>query len=146
MKKLIFLTLLFFPFLHMSAQELNTFKTSRDSVLLLRNNLLSEKNELLRITDSLKKESLSLTDRITSTNNEILSMLNKAFGKENGGRVFNKQIWKGMTDKMLSCSWGKPDKIDKNIEKWGVFTQWYYGKITFFFKNGKLTDWEEIKN
>ncbi len=51
-----------------------------------------------------------------------------------------------MTERMLKDSWGEPDKIDKNMEKWGVFTQWYYGNITYFFKNGKLIAWEEENN
>ncbi len=48
-----------------------------------------------------------------------------------------------MTDEMVRDSWGKPDKIDKNVERWGVFTQWYYGNVTFFFRDGKLTEWDE---
>ncbi|MCH8326702.1 MAG: hypothetical protein IIB83_09140 [Bacteroidetes bacterium] len=30
-------------------------------------------------------------------------------------------------------------------KKWGIFTQWTFGDVTFFFKNGKLFEWEEIK-
>ena len=48
-----------------------------------------------------------------------------------------------MTDKMLEESWGKPDNITSNKEKWGMFTQWYYGEITYFFKNGELLGWEQ---
>ena len=50
-----------------------------------------------------------------------------------------------MTENMLNDSWGKPDKIDVNKEKWGVFSQWYYGNITYFFRDGSMIDWEEKK-
>ena len=65
------------------------------------------------------------------------------YGKKFGPRVAQKQIWKGMKDEMVKDGWGSPDRIDKNVEPWGVFTQWYYGDIIFFFKNCKLIDWEE---
>ena len=87
-----------------------------------------------------------LDEKISSILEEINSIYKKKFGKEKANRIINKQIWKGMTEKMLRASWGTPDKIDKNVEKWGVFTQWYFGDVTFFFKNGKLTDWEETNN
>ena len=48
-----------------------------------------------------------------------------------------------MTEKMLKDSWSEPDRKTRNKKKWGLFTQWYYGTITYFFKNGVLTDWEE---
>lgn len=67
------------------------------------------------------------------------------YGNKNGVRVSNGSIWKGMTEHMLNDSWGKADKVHANVKKWGIFTQWTYGDVTFFFKNGKLFEWEEIK-
>ena len=93
--------------------------------------------------DSLKNLSTEIENKIEVVLEEINSMYVKKFGKEKANRIVNKQIWKGMSEKMLRASWGAPDKIDRNVEKWGAFTQWYYGVVTFFFKNGKLTDWEE---
>lgn len=125
--------------------DLATFKTSRDSLKKLILTLLTNKNKLKQEIDSLKKLSSYLDEKINLANREIEEVLIKKFGRENGKRIYNKQIWKGMTEKMLLISWGKPDKIDKNVEKWGTFTQWYYGKITFFFRDGKLIDFEESK-
>ena len=64
------------------------------------------------------------------------------YDEEIGNKIAYKQIWIGMTDKMVKDSWGEPDQVDKNIEAWGTFTQWYYGDVTFFFKDGILTDLE----
>ena len=50
-----------------------------------------------------------------------------------------------MTEDMLNDSWGKPDRTNKIKKKWGIFTQWYYGDITYFFKNSKLIEWEQKK-
>ena len=44
---------------------------------------------------------------------------------------------------MVRDGWGKTDQINNNVERWGTFTQWSYGNITFFFRDGNLTDWEE---
>lgn len=107
-------------------------------------NEVSKKNLIDEIAE-LKKISSGLTEKIRLATLEIEKLYTDKFGKEIGVRIYNKQIWKGMTDKMLLASWGKPDRIDKNVEKWGTFTQWFYGKITFFFRDGNLTDWEELK-
>lgn len=105
--------------------------------------LLSESIRLKAQIDSLKSISNELDDKIGAALEEINHLYVKRFGKDRANRIINKQIWKGMTEKMLRASWGEPDKIDKNVEKWGVFTQWYFGDVTFFFRDGKLTDWEE---
>lgn len=122
-----------------------SLKKITDSLKTLRHNLLFQQKNFKSEVESLKVHSNKLTEQIGEANLEIEKLYTNKFGKETGRRIFNKQIWKGMTEKMLLASWGKPDKIDKNVEKWGVFTQWYYGNVTFFFRDGKLTDWEEKK-
>ncbi|MCF8266381.1 MAG: hypothetical protein K9I99_17935, partial [Melioribacteraceae bacterium] len=77
---------------------------------------------------------------ITNCKEEILVL---KYGQEYGMRVSMGRVWKGMSENMMRDSWGEPDKIDKNKEKWGVFSQWYYGEIVYFFKDGKLTEWEQ---
>lgn len=146
----IFVLILFFNSLLCIAQsekkyDPQSYRTEYDSLLTQKNKSINSKQELLSEIDKLKKQSSDLSDKIFAINLEIEELYTDKFGKEFGSRIYNKQIWKGMTEKMLSASWGKPDKIDKNVEKWGTFTQWYYGKITFFFRDGKLTDWEELK-
>lgn len=121
------------------------FRHQNDSLSASKREFLNTKENLLKEINDLKKKSAGLDEEIRIATLEIEKLYTNKFGKEFGIRIYNKQIWKGMTDKMLQASWGKPDKIDKNVEKWGTFTQWYYGKITFFFRDGKLTDWEELK-
>jgi len=146
MKKLLFLLLVSYSFLFGQAKiNFRDYKSEKDSLLNQNSKLLIEKKSLLKEIDSLKNFSNVLEEKINSANREIEELYIKKFGRENGIRVYNKQVWKGMTEKMLLAGWGKPDKIDKNVQKWGTYTQWYYGKITFFFKDGKLIDFEESK-
>jgi hypothetical protein len=121
------------------------YKSEFDSLKFLKEQNEISKKTLLNDIVELKKISADLNNQIMLITQEIEKLYTDKFGKEIGLRIYNKQIWKGMTEKMLSASWGKPDKIDRNVEKWGTFTQWYFGKITFFFRDGKLTDWEELK-
>ncbi|MCW8849580.1 MAG: hypothetical protein OQJ81_06325 [Melioribacteraceae bacterium] len=113
-----------------------------DSLSTEKNNLLIEKAKLISSIDSLKNYLSEL--EIKSESSRALQLKRK-YGSEIGNRVALGQVWKGMSEKMLEDSWGKPDKITKNKEKWGTFTQWYYGEITYFFKDGIMTDWEEKK-
>lgn len=149
MKILLITFLLLITFISITGQEKNInaddFRHKNDSLSAAKKEFLNTKENLFKEIRDLKKKSSGLDEEIRLATLEIEKLYTNKFGKEFGIRIYNKQIWKGMTDKMLQASWGKPDKIDKNVEKWGTFTQWYYGKITFFFRDGKLTDWEELK-
>ena len=124
-----------------SAQESGSSKKEKyDSLKIKRTQLIAEK-ESLKL--AIEKDEKTLDSLKQLVKNSISALYIQRYGKDYGTRVANGQVWKGMTDKMLRDSWGKPDKIDKNVEKWGVFTQWYYGTITYFFRDGKLTDWED---
>ncbi|MEE9431498.1 MAG: hypothetical protein V3V16_10680 [Melioribacteraceae bacterium] len=118
------------------------FSFLTDSLSTKKNNLLNEKEKLLVEIDSLKNYIAELEPKLKSSRGKQLV---RKYGKKIGGRIASGKVWKGMTEKMLKDSWGKPDRVTKNKEKWGTFTQWYYGTITYFFKNGKMTDWEELK-
>ena len=113
-----------------------------DSLSLQKSNYISEKETLIKEISILEKRMIDLTEQLM---NAQIDLLVKKYGKENGMRIAQGRVWKGMTEKMLKDSWGEPDKITKNKEKWGTFTQWYYGKITYFFKDGVMIDWEELK-
>jgi hypothetical protein len=113
-----------------------------DSLSTEKNDLLIEKAKLIASIDSLKNYLSEL--EVKSESSRALQLKRK-YGSEIGNRVALGKVWKGMSEKMLEDSWGKPDKIAKNKEKWGTFTQWYYGEITYFFKDGIMTDWEEKK-
>lgn len=116
------------------------FNLQRDSLIAVRASLTAEKAVIKSEIDSLKEHIIFLEREIEETK---LKLYIKKYGQENGMRVASGQIWKGMSEKMMRDSWGEPDKINKNVEKWGVFTQWYYGDIIYFFRDGILTDWEE---
>ena len=138
---------LFFCSITMFAQNSSPIDKERydflyDSLSTEKNNLLIEKAKLISSIDSLKNYLSEL--EIKSESSRALQLKRK-YGSEIGNRVALGQVWKGMSEKMLEDSWGKPDKITKNKEKWGTFTQWYYGEITYFFKDGIMTDWEEKK-
>ncbi len=124
-------------FAQMTEEEYNSKKES----------LTLQKKELIREIETLKSEIENLQNRIPELEQEMITAFRELYvlkyGEDIGQRVAYKQIWKGMTDEMVREGWGEPDTINRNVEKWGVFEQWKYGYITFFFKDGKLTEWDE---
>lgn len=124
----------------------NIYTSSRDSLTARKIYFQQEVKNYKSQIDSLNQLSIYLDESINRILKEIDDLYIGKFGKENASRILNKQVWKGMSDKMLHASWGKPDRIDTNKERWGLFTQWYYGDVIFFFRDHKLTDWEETKN
>lgn len=101
----------------------------------------SNKNEQLRETiDSLKMLRDSLQKKLREEQRELYIM---KYGEEAGNKIALGQIWMGMTEEMMRDSWGEPDSITVNDQDWGRYSQWYYGEITYFFKDGELFEWEE---
>jgi hypothetical protein len=150
-----FLLLLFIIIGHLEYGQTNSgmnkkqYDVQTDSLRVLKLSLTNINKQMEKEIDSLRKVSDSLDKKLNKAQSELKKVQHsfyvKKYGQENGNRVFEGKVWKGMTEKMLKDSWGKPDKTHRNNYKWGVFTQWYYGNITYFFKNGKLIDWEEKK-
>jgi len=110
-------------------------------------NINSQKEYLIKHNNKIKGEIDSLNmilknlDVVLKANLKNLYILK--YGEEDGSRVANRKVWKGMTEQMLQDGWGKADTVTANSYKWGLYTQWTYGDITFFFKNGKLFEWED---
>jgi hypothetical protein len=98
------------------------------------------------ITD-LKNEIEEMSNTIPELEQEVITAYRELYvlqyGEDFGHRVAYNQVWKGMSEEMMHDSWGEPDKIDSNVQSYGVFNQFYYGDVTFFFRDGKLIDWEE---
>lgn len=111
-----------------------------DSLTVLKNRLKEQKQSLKSEIDKLTKLSEELDNKLKEC---LPAFFIKKYGKEIGRRVAAGRVWVGMTEEMLRDSYGKPDKVETNKEKWGVFSQYYYGKIIFFFRDGKLIEWEE---
>jgi len=116
------------------------FIREKDELSFKRDQLKQEIEEIRLEIDGLRNRIPELEQEVKTSYRELYFL---KYGKEVGGKVSYKQIWTGMTDEMVRDSWGEPDKIDKNVKPWGVFTQWYFGNVTFFFKDGKLTEWDE---
>lgn len=143
--KIIFMLFIFvIPSLSQTNTSINKdrYKYLIDSLSSQKSNYTLEKETLIKDISMLEKRMIDLTEQLK---NAQIDLFVKKYGKDNGMRIAQGRVWKGMTEKMLRDSWGEPDKIIKNKEKWGTFTQWYYGKITYFFKDGVMIDWEELK-
>lgn len=115
-------------------------QSETDSLRVILKQLKAEMTSLKTEMDSLKVFSMSMDSKVDSVRTKAYI---KKYGQKFGMQIASKQIWVGMTEEMMYDSWGKPDKMDKNKEAWGTFSQWYYGTVAYFFKNGKLTEWEE---
>jgi hypothetical protein len=116
------------------------YKSELDSLLTLKSELTEQKLKLKNEIENLSDKAAELESELTLAKRDLYVA---KYGKEAGNNVALGRVWKGMTEEMLRDSWGKPDKIEKNVENWGVFTQWYYGDVTYFFRDGILTEGEE---
>jgi predicted transport protein len=141
-KSLQLFILLFFCSLSYSQSKISPaqYKSAADSLENIKANLLNEKNELKSDIENLSSELTDLENKVTLA---LRDLYIAKYGEKDGVNVSYGRVWKGMTEEMLRDSWGKPDKIEKNVENWGTFTQWYYGDVTYFFRDGVLTEGDE---
>ena len=123
------------------------YQSEKDSLRIVKDSLAASNLITKAEIDSLTNYLLELEKKVNTNQYELAELKRKLYlkkyGKGNGTRVSLGRIWKGMTLEMLEDEWGKPDKINTDKHPWGVFTQLYYGDITYFFKNSILIDWEE---
>ncbi len=117
-----------------------TFAQTKKDSLSNKTQSIENLNKSLRSDiDSLKHLRDSLQQKLRTELKELYII---EYGEEAGAKVAMGQIWTGMTEEMMRDSWGNPDSITVNKQQWGTYSQWYYGDITYFFKNGELFEWE----
>ena len=123
------------------------YQSEKDSLMLLKDSLAISNSSVKAEIDSLTNYLSELEKKVNVNQDELAELKKqlyiKKYGKENGTRMFLGKVWKGMTLEMLEDEWGKPDKSHTDKHPWGIFTQLYYGDITYFFKNSVLTDWQQ---
>jgi hypothetical protein len=123
------------------------YQSEKDSLRIVKDSLAASNLITKAEIDSLTNYLSELEKKVNANQDDLAELKKKLYlkkyGKENGARVSLGRIWKGMTLEMLEDEWGKPDKTNTDKHPWGVFTQLYYGDITYFFKNSILIDWEE---
>jgi hypothetical protein len=123
------------------------YQSEKDSLKSLMDSLAISNTSAKTEIDSLTNYLSELEKRVNVNQDELAELKRKLYlkkyGKDNETRISLGRIWKGMTLEMLEDEWGKPDKTNTDKHPWGVFTQLYYGDITYFFKNSILIDWEE---
>lgn len=122
-------------------------QTTVEEYELEKASLSERKIELQGEISDLKSEIDKMHNLITELEQEVTTAYRELYvlkyGEEFGQRVAYNQVWKGMSEEMMDDSWGEPDSVDSNVQSYGVFNQWYYGDVTFFFRDGKLFDWDE---
>ncbi len=119
------------------------FGQSKIDSLTNKSQSIENRNQNLRKDiDSLQALRDSLQQKLRT---ELRDLYIMKYGQDAGSKVAMGQIWTGMSEEMMRDSWGKPDSIAVNKQKWGTYTQWYYGDIIYFFKDGKLFEWESPK-
>ena len=141
-KTLLFFILIFICSITYSQSKITPadYRSTTDSLENLKTDLLTERKELESEIETLSTE---LTELENKVNLALRDLYIAKYGEKDGVNVSYGRVWIGMTEEMLRDSWGKPDKIEKNVENWGTFTQWYYGDVTYFFRDGILTEGEE---
>ena len=64
--------------------------------------------------------------------------------KKAGYAINNGQIFLGMSSDEAIASRGRPADINRTTGAWGTHEQWVYrGNTYLYFKNGKLTSWQD---
>ena len=72
--------------------------------------------------------------------------LENKYGTSMAARLNAHKIWKGMNAEMVRDSWGKPDKISREINGNTIKEEWIYKSTWLYLENNTLMDWGPVKN
>ena len=72
--------------------------------------------------------------------------LENKYGTSMAARLNANKIWKGMNAEMVRDSWGKPDKISREINGNTIKEEWIYKSTWLYLENNTLMDWGPVKN
>ncbi len=143
----VFLTMFVTAILFLSLSTAQEKYQSEQDIQAKIDSLRKVKAEMLDLISTLKRDLREMRSDSDSLSmqyqSEVRELYVMRYGKEDGAKVASGMVWKGMSEDMLRDSWGKPDSVTSNKQPWGTYNQWYYGEITYFFKDGKMIDWEE---
>jgi hypothetical protein len=71
--------------------------------------------------------------------------LESKYGTSMAARISSGKIWKGMNTEMVKDSWGKADKISREISGNNIKEEWIYGNTWLYLENNTLVDWGPVK-
>ncbi|HOW40978.1 MAG TPA: hypothetical protein PL123_10580 [Bacteroidales bacterium] len=71
--------------------------------------------------------------------------LEEKYGTSMAARLNAGKIWKGMNSEMIRDSWGKPDKINREINGNTVKEEWIYRTTWLFIENNTLQEWGPVR-
>jgi len=67
--------------------------------------------------------------------------LESKYGTSMAARINSGKIWKGMNAEMVRDSWGKADKISREISGNTVKEEWVYRNTWLYLENNTLVQW-----
>lgn len=85
----------------------------------------------------------SLFDEVQGKVDYVKNINSKKWSKRFKKLVLEKKIAIGMTTEMARLSWGEPNDINRTVSTYGTREQWVYSGNYLYFKNGKLTSWQD---
>jgi hypothetical protein len=59
--------------------------------------------------------------------------------------VLARKVLLGMSREQVETSWGKPQRIHRDVGSWGIKEQWIYGGTYLYFDNDLLTSYQDSK-
>jgi len=71
--------------------------------------------------------------------------LENKYGTSMAARLNANKIWKGMNAGMVKDSWGKPDKISREINGNTIKEEWFYKSTWLYLENNSLVEWGPLK-
>lgn len=95
--------------------------------------------KLQKIEDDISRLELALENENQKAK---LRHLQRKFGNKIGLRIYNEEMWIGMTESMLYESWGEPSKVNKTVLPNLVKKQLIYRNYYVYTENGYVTSYQ----
>ncbi|MBK9389460.1 MAG: hypothetical protein IPN68_04420 [Bacteroidetes bacterium] len=71
--------------------------------------------------------------------------LESKYGTSMAARLNANKIWKGMNAEMVKDSWGKPERISREVNGNTIKEEWFYKSTWLYLENNTLIEWGAVK-
>ena len=124
-------------YFHVLFEEDKGFIYKRDAVI----NKPEQKQEKTIVSEEASQQSQQTHTQQVGR----FSFLESKYGTNMAARLVAGKIWKGMNAEMVTDSWGRAKRINRENSENLIKEEWIYNNTWLYFENNTLVDWGPIK-
>lgn len=116
-----------------------------DGFIYKRHAVIDETAGQAEADDNRKEEVIPADKEPVKKPESRFSYLENKYGSSIAARIYEGKIWKGMNAEMIKDSWGRAERINREINGNTVREEWLYKTTRLYLENNTLMGWGPVR-